>query len=70
MQVLGGGKDRTLFFTNSSVRSSFKAYVSMLVYRTNTVTGTTYRDDPTIMAWELQNEPHLWDSYESQRGAV
>ena len=24
--------------------------------RTNTVTGVTYRDDPTIMAWNLANE--------------
>jgi mannan endo-1,4-beta-mannosidase len=29
----------------------------MLVTRTNTVTGLAYRDDPTLMAWQLGNEP-------------
>jgi mannan endo-1,4-beta-mannosidase len=27
------------------------------VTRINTVTNETYKDDPTILAWELINEP-------------
>ena len=28
-----------------------------MIMRTNTVNGRRYRDDPTIMSWELMNEP-------------
>ncbi|MGD9991662.1 MAG: cellulase family glycosylhydrolase [Salinivirgaceae bacterium] len=32
-------------------------YIETIVTRTNSITGTKYTDDPTIMAWELANEP-------------
>ena len=32
-------------------------FVKHVVTRTNTLTGTSYRNDPTIFAWELMNEP-------------
>lgn len=32
-------------------------YVRAVVSRANTVTGVRYVDDPTIMAWQLANEP-------------
>ncbi|PSC67829.1 Mannan endo-1,4-beta-mannosidase 1 [Micractinium conductrix] len=38
-------------------RDQVKQYFSMLVGRVNTVTGVAYRDDPTIMSWNLLNEP-------------
>jgi mannan endo-1,4-beta-mannosidase len=35
----------------------YQSYVSFLIRRRNTVNGRLYRDDPTIMTWELANEP-------------
>ncbi|KAI4374975.1 hypothetical protein MLD38_012903 [Melastoma candidum] len=38
------------FFTNELVKSFYKDHVK------SSITGVMYRDDPTIMAWELMNE--------------
>ena len=38
-------------------RDGFKQYVRAIVTRNNTVTGRRYCEDPTIMAWDLANEP-------------
>jgi len=40
-------------------RSAFKNYVKKIINRRNTITGVLYRDDPTIMAWDLANEPYV-----------
>jgi mannan endo-1,4-beta-mannosidase len=45
------------FFTAPEVRRAYQDWVSHLIGRTNTVNGRKYRDDPTIVAWELANEP-------------
>ncbi|KAJ4975222.1 hypothetical protein NE237_000328 [Protea cynaroides] len=45
------------FFYDPSIRSYFKNYVKAVLTRKNSVTGIEYRDDPTIFAWELMNEP-------------
>jgi mannan endo-1,4-beta-mannosidase len=37
----------------------YKNFLTALVTRVNTVTGVAYRDDPTIFAWELINEPRV-----------
>ncbi|KDD72716.1 hypothetical protein H632_c2982p0, partial [Helicosporidium sp. ATCC 50920] len=66
-QRRGKGADLELFYTDRQVKQDFKDYINMLVSRRNTVTGVTYRDDPTIFAWELANEPHTTDGYEKSR---
>ncbi|HTR81043.1 MAG TPA: mannanase [Bacteroidota bacterium] len=45
------------FYANERANSYFLWYVRMLVDRRNTVNGRMYSDDPTIMAWQLANEP-------------
>ncbi|XP_068668212.1 mannan endo-1,4-beta-mannosidase 6 isoform X2 [Aristolochia californica] len=45
------------FFSDSTVKSYYKAHVKTVLTRVNTITNITYKDDPTIFAWELMNEP-------------
>lgn len=52
-----GVSDHDEFYTNEQVRTLYKSYVSYFLNRTNTLTGVAYKDDPTIFAWELANEP-------------
>jgi len=45
------------FYASGAAKQAYWDYVAMLTDRTNTVTGQRYADDPTIMAWQLCNEP-------------
>jgi mannan endo-1,4-beta-mannosidase len=45
------------FYSNQPANKLFCDYVRKIVTRTNTVNGRVYSEDPTIMAWQLANEP-------------
>ncbi|XP_059279079.1 mannan endo-1,4-beta-mannosidase 7-like [Lycium ferocissimum] len=45
------------FFKNAAVKSYFKNHIKAVLTRRNSISGVEYKDDPTIMAWELMNEP-------------
>lgn len=45
------------FYSQGAAVRMFDDYVRVLVGRRNSVTGKLYREDPTIMAWQLANEP-------------
>jgi len=45
------------FYTDATIRGWFKNWISTLLNRTNSITGVKYKDDPTILSWELANEP-------------
>ncbi|QDG53879.1 hypothetical protein FIV42_24985 [Persicimonas caeni] len=45
------------FYRDAACRRCYRHHARTLVERTNSYTGRVYRDDPTILAWELGNEP-------------
>ena len=45
------------FYTDSDCRMWYKNFASELMNRTNTLNGRIYKEDPTVFAWELANEP-------------
>jgi mannan endo-1,4-beta-mannosidase len=45
------------FYRNAPANTDYKKYMSDLINRVNTITRVHYFDDPSIMAWELANEP-------------
>ncbi|CAE6517793.1 unnamed protein product [Rhizoctonia solani] len=47
-QILGSS-NHDLFYTDATVKAAFKSYINTWV--------TRYKNDPTILAWELANEP-------------
>jgi mannan endo-1,4-beta-mannosidase len=49
-----GAADR--FYSDPKMRAWYRAHLERLLKRRNRVTGVPYRDDPTILAWELMNE--------------
>ncbi|MQL85223.1 hypothetical protein Taro_017744 [Colocasia esculenta] len=45
------------FYSDTTVKGYYKAHVRAVLSRVNTFTNVAYKDDPTIFAWELMNEP-------------
>jgi mannan endo-1,4-beta-mannosidase len=52
----GSGDKSSFFFEDPRTRSDYRKWVRRVLWRFNEKTGLRYRDDPTIMAWELANE--------------
>jgi mannan endo-1,4-beta-mannosidase len=52
-----GGSHHDDFYTNATIKTWYKAWISHLLNHVNSITGVAYKDDPTIMTWELANEP-------------
>jgi mannan endo-1,4-beta-mannosidase len=45
------------FFTEPGPREAYRAWLSHVIGRRNTVNGRLYAEDPTLFGWELANEP-------------
>ena len=48
---------KAAFFSDPDCKRMYRANAKALIERVNAYTGAAYRDDPTIFAWELINEP-------------
>jgi mannan endo-1,4-beta-mannosidase len=57
-----GGQFHDDFYTDATIRQWFKHWISHLLNHVNPLTNIAYKDDPTIMAWELANEPRCGGS--------
>lgn len=55
----GNKGDDHFFAEDPRAKADYKRFVAAIVMRVNTLSGLAYRDDPTIFAWELMNEPEI-----------
>ncbi|HEX2909974.1 MAG TPA: cellulase family glycosylhydrolase [Chloroflexia bacterium] len=51
------GQYHDQFYSDPVIQGWFKSWISHLLNHTNYYTGIQYKNDPTIMMWELANEP-------------
>jgi len=52
-----GSTNREDFYTDPQIKAWYKDLVKTILTRENTINGRLYSEDPTIMAWDLLNEP-------------
>lgn len=64
-----GGSFHDDFYTNATIKTWYKAWISHLLNHVNSITGVAYKNDPTIMTWELANEPRCVGSGGKPRSA-
>ncbi len=58
------------FYTDPRIRGWYEDYIAHLLNHVNTITGVRYRDDPTVMTWELGNEPRCVGSGKFPKSAA
>ncbi len=51
------GGEREGIFTDPELIEAFKNFVTYTLTRKNTINGKIYKDDTTILAWDIINEP-------------
>ncbi|KAF2001677.1 glycoside hydrolase family 5 protein [Amniculicola lignicola CBS 123094] len=50
-----------LIYNTSQAEEWYKGHIKIVIDRTNTVNGRKYKEDATIMTWQLANEPQASD---------
>ena len=60
---------KELFFSDPKVKDAFQDYIYQVITRKNPrMNGVPYSEEPSIMAWELMNEPQLSNDYDRKAG--
>jgi hypothetical protein len=49
--------DHDQFFNNQQAILLYENYIDHIVSHQNSITGVAYKNDPTILAWDIMNEP-------------
>ncbi len=55
------------FYQSAKAQEEFRKTIKKIITRVNSVTGKAYREDPTIMSWQLANEPRPGNSKASAK---
>ena len=42
-------------------KEAFLKHINVVLNRKNSISGIKYTEDPTIMAWQVANEPRIWN---------
>lgn len=62
---LGGGTlskpNKDAILVDGQAKAAYKQFIAYVLNRKNLVTNEQYKDDPTIFAWDLINEPKFAD---------
>lgn len=53
--------NETDFWTDDQIKILFEDYIGYVLSRENTYTNITYANDPTILGWDIMNEPRSND---------
>jgi mannan endo-1,4-beta-mannosidase len=60
MSAWFGSSDKYTFFAQDPrTRQAYKDWVLHILTRVNAIDGVAYKDDATVFAWELMNEPDI-----------
>lgn len=61
--LLGGGTlsnpNKDAIILDSQAKEAYKHFISYALERMNSITGLSYKDDPTIFAWDLLNDANF-----------
>ncbi len=52
-----GTNNTDLFFSNAQALQLYQNHLNVTANRVNSISGVVYKNDPTIFAWDLLNEP-------------